>query len=80
MRGRHFSGHAFRSLRERSGLRARDLAPLVGCSHGHIRNIESSGDQPSDLLVHRFIRVLTEHLGSEVTVDDLSTPVVEDAA
>lgn len=75
MRGRRVEGHKLRALRLRALLRPRELAHTVGCSVGHLRNIETSDDQPSDLLAHRIAHALSTALGHEITVEEFSTPL-----
>lgn len=82
MEGRRIDGRQLRRLREQAGLRQTQLAKAVGCSAGHIRNMETvkprAGDpkrgrhQPSPALVNLLLRELTTGLGRAVTVDEIS--------
>jgi transcriptional regulator with XRE-family HTH domain len=72
MRDRIILGHKLRSLREEAGLRPGELAAEAGCSKGHLRNIEGSGDQPSGPLAYRFVRALNQHLNREINLDDFA--------
>jgi transcriptional regulator with XRE-family HTH domain len=53
-------------------VRPRDLATRTKCSVGHLRNIETGSDQPSDLLAHAIAR----ELGIEV--DDFSDSLMDE--
>lgn len=77
-------GKQLRLLREQAGLHRGDLAANVGCSVGHLKNIELETDkdrnQPSAVLVQRILRVLAAHLGRPVDVDEFSTTADRKAA
>lgn len=79
MHGRTVRGRTLRGLRERAGVRTRELAREVICSEGHLRNIETSDDQPSGLLAHRLARALSRHLNESITIDDFSDAEAEQA-
>lgn len=79
MKGRHVSGEQLRNLREQAGLRTAELAASVGCSQGHLKNIEGSNDQPSAVLVHRIARELSHALSREVSLDEF-TRITDGAA
>lgn len=72
MQGRRVHGNRLRNLRERAGLRTVKLAADAGCSHGHLRNIEGGSDQPGGVLAYTLARILAQHLGQEITIDDFS--------
>lgn len=81
MQGRTVQGRKLRQLREQADLRVRELAELVGCSPGHLKNIESATDddrvkanQPSGILVHRLLRVLGTRLGRVLSIEDVTAP------
>lgn len=85
MDGRVVHGKRLRALREQAGLHRRELAAAIGCSVGHLKNVEietgrnphnptSTGDQLSGVLVHRAVRVLTAHLGRAVDIAEFTTP------
>lgn len=78
MHGRVIDGAKLRALRQQAGLYMADLAAKVKCSKGHIRNMETAGDQPGPELAHRLAHALTEALGHPVTLDDFSTLVADD--
>lgn len=84
MDGRLVNGKRFRLLREQAGLHRDELAELIGCSRGHIRNIETSGvsrrHQPSAVLVYRFRGICAERLDREVSLDEFSDEVDTEAA
>ena len=88
---RRVHGNKLRLLREQAGLPRRELAALLGYSEGHVKNIEiEAGDpgrhQPSGEQLFRWIRFLSTRLAREITLDDVSTPIIsgdggaEDAA
>lgn len=73
-------GKRYRSLREQAGLHRTELANLIGCSVGHLKNVEigvagsafAARNQLSAVLRHRSARVFTQKLGYPVTVDDFT--------
>lgn len=80
MQGRDIHGRQLRSLREQAGLRADQLARLVGCKKSYLVNIEKGPDQPGAVLAYRFARALTAELGRVVTIDEFSTVKPADEA
>lgn len=84
MDGRKVHGKQLRLLREQAGLHRRELADAVGCSAGHLKNIEIETDadrnQPSAVLVHRILRVLAPQLGRVIDLDEFSSPADREAA
>jgi len=58
MRDRQIIGFRLRTLRERAGLRPAVLAQMVGCSEGHLRNIEGGRDQPGGILTWALAKAL----------------------
>lgn len=90
MDGRVVDGKRFRSLREQAGLHRTELAGLIGCSGGHLKNVETAADrdfvarnQLSAVLAHRAARVFAQRLGYPVGLDDftdLAAPTVDDEA
>lgn len=74
-------GRDLRSLREEAGLYRYELAELIKCKPGYLRNVECAYDEPSAVVAHRLTRVLTERLGRVITLDDFSYESVrKDAA
>jgi transcriptional regulator with XRE-family HTH domain len=77
---RKVHGSKLRLLREQADLPRRDLAATLGCSLGYTKNIELGLNQPGGELVFRWLRVLSTHLGREITLDEVSTPTDDKAA
>lgn len=73
MQGRDLNGRQLRALRQQAGLRADQLADLVGCKKSYLGNIEKGPDQPSAVLIYRFARALSATLGRTVDIDEFST-------
>ncbi len=90
MDGRTIHGDRLKNLREQAGLHRRELAELIGCSEGHLKNVENAPTQRADrngrpasvhhqlsaVLAHRARTVLSQRLGHEIALDDFSTPQV----
>lgn len=73
------SGRRLRLLRERAGLHRRDLAAAIGCSVGHLKNVEieaggATVHQLSNVLAWRAVDALSKSLGREVSIDEFTTP------
>ena len=80
MRDRDLHGRQLRALREQAGLRADQLANLVGCEKSYLANIEKGPDQPSAVLAYRFARALSEKLGRTVDINEFTTLKPEQGA
>lgn len=88
MDGRTIHGDRLKHLREQAGLHRRELAELIGCSEGHLKNVENAPRQRADrtgrpailhhqlsaVLAHRARTILSKRLGYDITLDDFSTP------
>lgn len=57
-------------LRIRAGLRVNELADLANVSESSLRKM-LRGESVGNVLVYRVLRVLSEHLGREITVNDV---------
>lgn len=82
MDGREVDGKRYRSLREQAGLHRTEMAAAIGCSSGHLKNVETASDrefvarnQLSAVLVHRSARIFTIHLCRVVDIDEFTRPV-----
>jgi transcriptional regulator with XRE-family HTH domain len=91
MEGRKVHGRQLKLLREQAGLHRRELATAIDCSVGHLKNVElevgrdakkpeSIGHQLSAPKVYRARRVLSEHLGRDVSIDEFTTLISDQAA
>lgn len=90
MDGRRIDGKLLKLLREQAGLEREQLAALIGCSAGHLKNVETAiGDrakarhQLSAVKVYRALRALAVALGRPVALDEISpamTDTSQDAA
>jgi len=58
-------------LRKRSALRINELADLAEVSESSLRKM-IRGEAVSVVLVYKVLRVLSERLGHEITLDDIS--------
>lgn len=78
MDGRFIIGGQVRALREQAGLHRREVAAALGCSEGHWKNIEietvPGRNQPSAVLTHRFLRLVSTALDRPVSIDEISRP------
>jgi len=80
MDGQVIDGKRYRNLREQAGLHRTELAGLIGCSAGHLKNVEigvvgsafAARNQLSAVLSHRSARVFTQRLGYPVSVSDFT--------
>ena len=58
-------------LRIRAGLRVNELADLADVSESTLRKM-IRGDAVSGVLVYKVLRILSERLGREITINDVS--------
>ena len=58
-------------LRIRAGLRVNELADLADVSESSLRKM-IRGDAVSSVLVYKVLRILSERLGREITINDVS--------
>ena len=58
-------------LRIRAGLRVNELADLADVSESTLRKM-MRGDAVSSVLVYKVLRILSERLGREITINDVS--------
>ncbi len=58
-------------LRIRAGLRVNELADLADVSESTLRKM-LRGDAVSGVLVYKVLRILSERLGREITINDVS--------
>ena len=58
-------------LRKRAGLQVRELTQLADISESSYRKMVR-GDPVGEILVYRVLRVLSERLRRELTLDDVS--------
>ncbi len=58
-------------LRIRAGLRVNELADLADVSESSLRKM-IRGDAISSVLVYKVLRILSERLGRELTINDVS--------
>jgi len=58
-------------LRKRAGLRVNELADLADISESSLRKM-IRGEAVSDVLVYKVLRVLSERLRREITLNDVS--------
>ena len=58
-------------LRIRAGLRVNELADLADVSESTLRKM-IRGDAVSSVLVYKVLRILSERLGREFTINDVS--------
>lgn len=76
MIGRLVKGAWLQALREEADIPREELARLIDCSPGHIRNVETTKDprrhQLSGPKVHRIRRAIGERLGREIHIDELT--------
>jgi transcriptional regulator with XRE-family HTH domain len=73
-------GGKLRLLREEADLTRAKMATLIGCSDGHLRNVESNRNniarhQLNGAKVFRISRILTRRLHREVNIDEFTTEV-----
>jgi transcriptional regulator with XRE-family HTH domain len=71
-------GGKLRLLREEADLDRAKMATLIGCSEGHLRNVESNRNdiarhQLDGRKVFRISRILTRRLEREVSIDEFTT-------
>ena len=57
-------------LRIRAGLRVNELADLADVSESTLRKM-IRGENVSGVLVYKVLRVLSERLGREITINDV---------
>ncbi len=57
-------------LRIRAGLRVNELADLADVSESTLRKM-LRGDAVSSVLVYKVLRILSERLGREITINDV---------
>lgn len=77
MNGWEIDPTRLRALREQAELRARDMAKLLDCHERHYYKFETDTvaarvSQPSPVLAHAIVRVLSQRLGRVVTFDDVA--------
>lgn len=72
MDGRKIRGRDLKALREEAGLSRSQLAVLIQCSEGHLRNLEMWGYEPSAVMAHRLRRQLSKALERNITLDDFT--------
>ncbi len=72
MDGRKVRGRDLKALREEAGLSRAQLAVLIECSEGHLRNLEMWGYEPSTVMAHRLRKCLGKALERTVTLDDFT--------
>ena len=58
-------------LRKRAGLQVRELTQLADISESSYRKM-ARGEPVGEVLVYRVLRVLSERLRREITLDDVS--------
>ena len=58
-------------LRIRAGLRVNELADLADVSESSLRKM-LRGEPVSSVLVYKVLRILSERLGREITINDVS--------
>lgn len=58
-------------LRIRAGLRVKELADLADVSESSLRKM-IQGKPVSDFLIYRVLRVLSERLKRDLTINDIS--------
>ena len=58
-------------LRKRAGLRVNELADMADVSESTLRKM-IRGEEVSEVMVYRVLRVLSERLGREITPGDVS--------
>ncbi len=58
-------------LRIRAGLRVNELVDLADVSESTLRKM-IRGDAVSSVLVYKVLRILSERLGREITINDVS--------
>jgi predicted transcriptional regulator len=58
-------------LRIRAGLRVNELADLADVSESTLRKM-IRGDAVSSVLVYKVLRVISERLGREINISDVS--------
>ncbi len=58
-------------LRKRAGLQVKELAELADVSESSFRKMVR-GEPVGEVLVYRVLRVLSERLRREITLDDVS--------
>ena len=58
-------------LRKRAGLQVRELTQLADISESSYRKMVR-GDPVGEVLVYRVLRILSERLRRELTLDDVS--------
>lgn len=72
-------GTRFRQLREEAGVHRSEMASLLDCSPGHVKNVETARDdqqgrhQFSAPKVHRARRILAARLGRDVALEEFTT-------
>lgn len=86
MDGLLVDGPRFRRLREQAGVHRREMATLLDCSPGHVRNVETARvtaegsleqrkkHQLSAPKVYRARRIFSAHLGREVALEEFTDP------
>jgi transcriptional regulator with XRE-family HTH domain len=78
MKERVVNGRQLRLLRERAGMHRRDLAEAIGCSTGHLKNVEIEAGGPgvnqlSSVLAWRTVNALSTALGRPVGIEEFTT-------
>lgn len=58
-------------LRRRAGLRIKELSDIAEVSETSLRKM-MRGDAVSEVLVYKVLRVLSDRLGREITIRDVS--------
>lgn len=58
-------------LRKRAGLRVNELADMADVSESTLRKM-MRGEEVSEVMVYRVLRILSERLGREITPSDIS--------
>lgn len=80
MKERTVHGEKLRALRVVTGVGMRDVAAAAGCSWRHLQMIETWNRQPSDELLHRIRRELSRLHGRDIHLDEITSPIDDQAA
>lgn len=72
---RNVDGAKLRAVRVSTGVHMHTLAEAVDCSWRHLQMIETSGRQPSEVLLNRFAIELSRLSGRSISVDEFSYPL-----
>lgn len=76
--GRRVAGKRLKSLRVQAGMNLRQFADAIGCSWGHVCNVESATDdhkkhhQLSGPKVYLALGVLSKALGRKVDISEIT--------